>query len=224
MPFGAGRGSPQIVGAGGEEGKQAPGEAGQVQLLRLLEEVGRQGHEELTLQDGDEGGDSGVVGAQDGVELEDMVVDGVEDGVVDGVVDGVEDMVEDVIVGGDIARQGEAEEDSDEGSEMEGDGKQVEEVVGSDGELGMVQVLEELTAQEEVGNAEVGRDLEEEQDGRRGMERDEAGKLDQEVQQPVGGREQVMGSLVGCKLVGKVGLVGRGGVDWGLVVVVVVLA
>ena len=33
-----------------------------------------------------------------------------------------------------------------------------------------------------------------------------------------------MGSLVGCKLVGKVGLGGRGGVDWGLVVVVVVWA
>ena len=179
--------------------------------------MGGQEHEELTLQDGDEGGDSDVVGVQDGVELE-------LDGVVNGVVDGVEDMVEDVIVGGDIARQGEAEEDSDEGSEMEGDGKQVEEVVGSDGELGMVQVLEELTAQEEVDNAEVGRDLEEEQDGRRGMERDEAGKLDQEVQQPVGGREQVMGSLVGCKLVGKVGLVGKGGVDWGLVVVVVASA
>ena len=183
--------------------------------------MGGQEHEELTLQDGGEGGDSDVVGAQDAVELElDGLQDMVEDGVVDGVVDGVEDMV----VGGGIARQGEAEEDSDEGSEMEGDGKQVEEVVGSDGELGMVQVLEELTAQEEVDNAEVGRDLEEEQDGRRGMERAEAGKLVQEVQQHVGGREQVMGSLVGCKLVGKVGLVGRGGVDWGLVVVVVVLA
>ena len=33
-----------------------------------------------------------------------------------------------------------------------------------------------------------------------------------------------MGSLVDCKLVDKVGLVGRGGVDQGLVVVVLVLA
>ena len=199
MPFGAGRGSPQIVGAGGEEGKQAPEEAGQVQLLRLLEEVGRQGHEGLTLQDGDEGGDSGVVGAQEMVELElDGLEDRVEDMVVDEVVDGVVDKVEVGVVGEGIARQG--EEDSDEGSEMEGDGKrvaQVEEVVGSDAELEMVQVQvqEELTAPEEVDNAEG--DVEEEQVGERGMEQAEARKLVQEVQRLDGGMEQVMGSLVG---------------------------
>ena len=82
MPFGAGRDSPQIAGGGGEEGGQASGEAGQVQLLQPLEEVGGQGHEELTLQDGGEGGDSDVVGVQDGVELE---LDGVVNGVVSGV-------------------------------------------------------------------------------------------------------------------------------------------
>ena len=175
MPFWAGRGSPQIFLAGGEGGKQERGEARQVQPL---EEVGRQEHEELTLQDGGEGGDSGVVGAQEGVELEleDMVVAGVEDKFEVGVVD----VVEGGVVGEGIARQG--EEDNDEGWEMVGNGKRVapeEEEVGSDGVLGMVQVQVELMAQEEVDNAEVGRDLEEA----------EVSKLVQEVQLPVGGRE-----------------------------------
>ena len=48
--------------------------------------------------------------------------------------------------------------------------------------------------------------------------------LVRELQQPVGGRVGVMGNWVGCKLAGRGGLVGRGGVDWGLVIVLLVLA
>ena len=48
--------------------------------------------------------------------------------------------------------------------------------------------------------------------------------LVRELQQPVGGRVGVMGNWVGCKLAGRGGLVGRGGVDWGLVIVLLVSA
>ena len=162
MRFGAGTGSHQIVEASGEEGRQVLAEAWQVQLLEAFEEVGRQGHEELTLRDGGEGGGSGAVVLQDGDEVE---LVGLEHMVVDGVVVGVEDKVEveAVDVGGGIARQGEEEEDSAEVSEMDVDGKQVgqvEEVEGIDGELGKVE--EELEVQEEGDNA----------DGRRGLEGD----------------------------------------------------
>ena len=145
MQFGAGRGSHQIVEAGGEGGKQVPAKA---QILEAFEEVGRLGHEGLTLQDGGEGGGSGGVAVQDGDEVE---VDGVGDKVVDELEDKVGGGVVDV--GGDIARQVEVEEDSDEGSEMEGDGKQVKEVGDSDGELGKVQVQEGRMVQEEGDNA-----------------------------------------------------------------------
>ena len=114
----------------------------------------------------------------------------------------------DVDVGGDIARQVEAEEDSDEGSEMDGDGKQVEEVGGSGGVLGKVQE-EELVV--EGDNAE-GRGLA------------EGGELVQETPQPVGDRAWVMGNWVGCKLAGKGVLVGRGGVDGGVVIVLLLSA
>ena len=184
MRFGAGRGSHQIVEVGGEEGRQVP--TGD-QLLGAFEEVGRLGHEELTLRDEGEGGGSGEAGVQDGDEVE---LVGLEDMVVDGVAVGVEDKVEvgAVDVGGGIARQGEAEEDSDEVSEMGGAGKQVEEVEGIDGEMGKVQ--EELVVQEEGDNAEERGGLE---DGG-GVELVGEGKLARELQQPVGGRAGVMGN------------------------------
>ena len=153
MQFGAGRGSLQIVEAGEEEGMQVPAKA--QLLLEAFEEVGRLGHEGLTLQDGGEGGGSGGVAVQDGDEVE---VDGVGDKVVDELEDKAGGGVVDV--GGDIARQVEVEEDSDEGSEMEGDGKQVKEVGDSDGELGKVQVQEGQMVQEEGDNAKGMRDLE----------------------------------------------------------------
>ena len=184
MRFGAGRGSHQIVEVGGEEGRQVPTGA---QLLGAFEEVGRLGHEELTLRDEGEGGGSGEAGVQDGDEVE---LVGLEDMVVDGVAVGVEDKVEvgAVDVGGGIARQGEAEEDSDEVSEMDGAGKQVEEVEGIDGEMGKVQ--EELVVQEEGDSAEERGDLE----GGGGVELVGEGKLARELQQPVGGRAGVMGN------------------------------
>ena len=67
MRFGAGRGSHQIVEVGGEEGRQVPTGA---QLLGAFEEVGRLGHEELTLRDEGEGGGSGEAGVQDWDEVE----------------------------------------------------------------------------------------------------------------------------------------------------------
>ena len=117
---------------------------------------------------------------------------------------GVEGRVGDDVVGGNVATLEEAEEDDGEGLAMDGVGEQVEGVGGSDEELGMV--LVEVVVQVVGDNAEDGG----------GMGLAEVDRMDLEVQH-VDDKVGVMGNWVGCKLAGKGGLVGRGGVGQGLV-------
>ena len=117
---------------------------------------------------------------------------------------GVEGRVGDDVVGGNVATLEEAEEDDGEGLAMDGVGEQVEGVGGSDEELGMV--LVEVVVQVVGDNAEDGG----------GMGLAEVDRMDLEVQH-VDDKVGVMGNLVDCKLAGKGGLVGRGGVGQGLV-------
>ena len=117
---------------------------------------------------------------------------------------GVEGRVGDDVVGGNVATLEEAEEDDGEGLAMDGVGEQVEGVGGSDEELGMV--LVEVVVQVVGDNAEDGG----------GMGLAEVDRMDLEVQH-VDDKVGVMGNWVDCKLAGKGGLVGRGGVGQGLV-------
>ena len=117
---------------------------------------------------------------------------------------GVEGGVGDDVLGGNVATLEEAEEDDGEGLAMDGVGEQVEGVGGSDEELGMV--LVEVVVQVVGDNAEDGG----------GMGLAEVDRMDLEVQH-VDDKVGVMGNWVDCKLAGKGGLVGRGGVGQGLV-------
>ena len=117
---------------------------------------------------------------------------------------GVEGRVGDDVVGGNVATLEEAEEDDGEGLAMDGVGEQVEGVGGSDEVLRMV--LVEVVVQVVGDNAEDGG----------GMGLAEVDRMDLEVQH-VDDKVGVMGNWVDCKLAGKDGLVGRGGVGQGLV-------